>query len=104
MNRLLAILAAALIALPALAQSPPTTGTGTGAGTDSTATAPKAPLIDINRASATELETLPGIGPERAKAIIKGRPYKGKDDLLQRKIIPSNVYKDIRGKIIAKKS
>src|SRR5213075_1620427 len=39
--------------------------------------------IDINRAKADQLMTLEGIGDARAKAIIKGRPYKGKDELVE---------------------
>ena len=59
-------------------------------------------LMDINSASEKELATLPGIGEARAKAIVKGRPYKGKNELLDKKIIPENVYNDIKEKIIAK--
>ena len=33
---------------------------------------------------------------------MKGRPYKGKDDLVKRKIVPQNVYDDIKDQIIAK--
>ena len=58
--------------------------------------------VDINRAKAEELMKLDGIGDARAKAIIKGRPYKGKDELLSKKIVPENVYNDIKDKIIAK--
>ena len=59
-------------------------------------------LIDINSASKEALDALPGVGPVRAAAIIKGRPYKGKDDLLKKKIIPQNVYNGIKDKIIAR--
>ncbi len=59
-------------------------------------------LIDINSASKAELMTLAGIGDARADAIIKGRPYKGKDDLVQKKIVPDAVYQGIKDKIIAK--
>jgi competence ComEA-like helix-hairpin-helix protein len=59
-------------------------------------------LVDINSASAEELDKLPGVGPARAKAIIANRPYNGKDDLSQRKIIPANVYNQIKDKIIAR--
>jgi competence protein ComEA len=44
---------------------------------------PAAPggLININTASAAELETLPGIGPSKAAAIIENRPFVRVDDL-----------------------
>jgi competence protein ComEA len=61
----------------------------------------EANLIDINSAPKDQLDALPGIGPARADAIIKGRPYKGKDELVQKKIIPQNVYNGIKDKIIA---
>ena len=62
----------------------------------------QANLLDINSASKAQLDALPGIGSARADAIIKGRPYKGKDDLVNKKIIPQNVYDGIKDKIIAK--
>lgn len=62
----------------------------------------KAELMDINSASEKELATLKGIGDVRAKAIVKGRPYKGKDELVQKKIIPSATYAKIKDKVIAK--
>ena len=63
---------------------------------------PAGQLVDINSASAEELDKLPGVGPARAKAIIANRPYGGKDDLKNRKIIPPNVYNQIKDKIIAR--
>ena len=62
----------------------------------------EAALIDINSATKDQLDALPGIGAARADAIVKGRPYKGKDDLVNKKIIPQNVYDGIKDKIIAK--
>jgi len=59
-------------------------------------------LLDINSATKKELSALPGIGDVRSDAIIKGRPYKGKDDLVQKNIIPDSVYQQIKDKIIAK--
>jgi competence protein ComEA len=72
--------------------------------TPSTGSKPTTPaaVVDINSASSADLDKLPGIGKSRAEAIIKNRPYKGKDDLLSRHIIPSNVYNGIKDKIIAK--
>ena len=64
--------------------------------------APAAEKLDINAASVGQLEALKGVGPVRAAAIVKGRPYKGKDDLVRRKIIPQSVYDEISDQIIAK--
>jgi competence protein ComEA len=66
------------------------------------ATSAPAQLIDINTASEKELSALKGIGDVRAANIVKNRPYKGKDELVQKKIIPPAVYAAIKDKIIAK--
>jgi competence protein ComEA len=106
-NRTLyAVLLSAFLAAPALAQqatphsSPASPSNRPSAGTST----PQQGLIDINSASAQELASLPGIGDARAQAIIKGRPYKGKDELAQRKIVPQNVYDQIKQKIVARQS
>ena len=107
---LAALTALSLIAAsPVMAQSPqPATG---GAQKMAPAPAKAAPapaatkateLLDINSAAKGDLENLKGVGSARAEAIIKGRPYKGKDDLLQKKIVPENVYNDIKDKIVAR--
>ncbi len=58
--------------------------------------------LDINRASVEELMTLKGIGEVRAAAIIRGRPYGRKDELVQQGIVPYAVYDEIKDQIIAK--
>jgi DNA uptake protein ComE-like DNA-binding protein len=58
--------------------------------------------IDINSASAEVLETLPGIGEARAAAIVRGRPYVSKADLLRRKILSPAEYRAIRDLVIAR--
>jgi DNA uptake protein ComE-like DNA-binding protein len=102
-----ALSAAALIALaaPALAQAPaPATATPAKSAAPAPAAAMKAKpaLLDINSASLAELQALKGIGDVRAKAIIAGRPYKGKDELAQKNIIPQSIYDGIKDQIIAK--
>ncbi len=67
------------------------------------AEAKKEPM-DINSASEAELATLPKIGEARSKAIIKGRPYGGKDDLLKKKIIPKDAYEAVKDLVIAKQA
>jgi competence protein ComEA len=42
---------------------------------------PKKELVDLNKASEKELESLKGVGPATAKKIIENRPYKSVDEL-----------------------
>jgi competence protein ComEA len=92
-----------LFALPVVAQSPsPSKSPAAASSAAAKTTQPVGQLVDINSASAEELDKLPGVGPARANAIIANRPYGGKDDLNNRKIIPPNVYNQIKDKIIAR--
>ena len=53
-------------------------------------------LIDINTADQKALESLPGVGPATAKAIVQGRPYKSVDDLANVKGIGKSKLEKIK--------
>jgi len=55
--------------------------------------------VNLNTANAQELDTLPQIGPARAKAIIDARAkgsFKNWDDFVARKVVPSNAQRAIK--------
>jgi comEA protein len=55
--------------------------------------------IDLNSASAAELESLPGVGPSKAQAIIAHRevaPFKSADELVEVKGIGEKLYAQLK--------
>lgn len=53
-------------------------------------------LININVASALELDQLPGIGKVQSEAIFNARPYTSIDDLVKNSVIKQSVFDKIR--------
>lgn len=58
-------------------------------------------LININLASAENLDTLPGVGVVTAEKIINNRPYATINELLDKKVVSAKVFTQIKDKITA---
>lgn len=103
---LVGIAAISLLLTPAAAQSSKKAAPAKKSDTAKNSAAPAASgtLVDINSASEAELKALPGIGDAYSAKIIAGRPYRAKNQLVQKKIIPAATYEKIKGQIIAKQS
>ena len=55
--------------------------------------------MDVNSATEAQLDSLPGIGPVRAKGIVAGRPYTDLKDLETKKILTAGVLARIMDRV-----
>ena len=61
--------------------------------------APSNQIVNINTANEKDLDSLPEIGPVRAKTIIGGRPYASTQDLLSKHVLSQRIYDKIKGRV-----
>ena len=81
----------ALLAWPALAQTPAQRPAAQAPARAAAGDSAGRGKVDINTASEQQLDALPGVGPVRAKAIVKARPYEALEDLVKKKALTQAV-------------
>ena len=89
----------AAVSAPAFAEMKQPTKEPAAKSAAPTATAPVAQKVNLNTATAAELDKLPQIGPARAKAIVEARgkgKFKNWDDFVARKVVPKNAEAAIK--------
>lgn len=57
--------------------------------------------VDINRASVQQLLNIPGITKVWAERIVRFRPYRTRQDLVEQGVLPGSVYSKIKDHVIA---
>ncbi|HNY42061.1 MAG TPA: helix-hairpin-helix domain-containing protein [Bryobacteraceae bacterium] len=97
--RLYSLVAAIALTLSLAIAAPPKKGESDKTPPSATKSIEK---LDLNSATVDQLKALPGIGEAYAGKIVKGRPYKGKDELVTKQIVPQATYDKFKDLVIAR--
>jgi len=97
-NKAIALQDGAQVYVPHIAEPAPPPPVNPGPQATTTTVAPTGcrPLVNINTATAAELDTLPGVGPAMAQRIIEGRPYGTIEDIMRVKGIGQATFDKLK--------
>jgi competence protein ComEA len=87
------------VVVPSRDDPPGTAGGDGGGGGDTGSAGATGGLVDLNSATASELDALPGVGPVTAQKIIDARaeqPFAAVEDLRDRKIVGASAFERLR--------
>jgi len=81
-------------------QMVPSGGTSTtSSGTSNSVLGTQTKVININTASSSELDALPGVGPVTAQKIIDNRPYQSTQELVSKKAVGQSEFEKIKDSV-----
>jgi len=96
-----AAILAVFLASAAWAFSAPSQSSPTQSAPRAKSIPPPEARVDINHATVDQLLKVPGMTPSWARRIVRFRPYRSKQDLVEHGVLPSDVYDRIKDYIIA---
>jgi competence protein ComEA len=87
--------------IPAVGEQSAPSGSSTNSSSGSTngVLGAETKMVNINTASESELDALPGVGPVTAQKIIGNRPYQKIDELVSKKAVGASVFAKIKDQV-----